>query len=102
MHIPGIKIAVPDMPYDVKGLLRAAIEDENPVLFIEHRNLYSTRGPVIGKAFAVPLGQADAKREGEGVTIGANGAMTICALNAAETLAEHGIDCAVIDWFEGG
>jgi pyruvate/2-oxoglutarate/acetoin dehydrogenase E1 component len=97
VHIPGIKIAVPSTPYEAKGLLHAAIEDENPVLFVEHRTLYATKGPVPEEAYKIPFGEADIKREGRDVTIVTSSRTTTCALDAAEILAKGGIDCEVID-----
>lgn len=97
LHVPGLKIAIPSTPSDAKGLLKTAIEDENPVLFIENRNLYSNRGPVPEETYAIPFGKADIKRKGNEVTIVTNGLMTIHALCAAQNLAEEGIDCEVID-----
>ncbi len=97
MHIPGIKIAVPATPYDAKGLLHTAIEDENPVFFVGNRSLYATQGPVPEEPYTIPFGEADIKREGKDVTVVANLRATICALKAAEMLAPKGIDCEVID-----
>ncbi len=97
MHTPGIKIALPSTPYDAKGLLHTAIEDENPVLFIEHKALYGTKGPVPEEAYSIPFGECDIKREGRDVTVVANSRMTICAMQAAELLAQDGIECEVID-----
>ena len=97
MHIPGIKIAVPSTPYDAKGLLITAIDDENPVLFVENRSLYAIKGPVPEEPYSIPFGEADIRREGKDVTVVASSRTTTCALNAAEALAKDGIDCEVID-----
>ncbi len=97
MHIPGIKIAIPSTPYDAKGLMHRAIEDENPVLFVESRFLYGTKGPVPEEPYSIPFGEADIKREGKDVTVVASSLMTIAALKASEILAKEGIDCEVID-----
>jgi len=69
MHVPGLKIAMPSTPYDAKGLLKTAIRDDNPVMFFEHKLLYSMKGSVPEEEYTVPLGVADVKREGEDVTI---------------------------------
>src|SRR5579884_3430687 len=69
MHIPGIKVAVPSTPADAKGLLKAAIRDDNPVMFLEHKMLYATKGPVPEEEYLIPLGQADVKRAGTDVTL---------------------------------
>lgn len=97
MHIPGIKIAVPSTPYDAKGLLHTAIEDENPVLFVENRSLYAVKGPVPEEPYSIPFGEADIRREGKDVTIVSSSRTTTCAMNAAEALAREGIECEVID-----
>ncbi len=65
-HVPGLKVVMPSTPYDVKGLLTASIRDNNAVLFIEHKLLYKTKGPVPEEQYTIPLGQADIKREGKG------------------------------------
>jgi acetoin:2,6-dichlorophenolindophenol oxidoreductase subunit beta len=97
-HIPGLKIVVPATPYDVKGLLKAAIRDEEPVLFIEHKLLYLNKGPVPEEEYTIPLGTADIKRKGTDVTIIAYSRMIFESLKAAEELAEErGISCEVID-----
>jgi pyruvate dehydrogenase E1 component beta subunit len=97
MHIPGLKVAAPSTPLDAKGLLNTAIDDENPVLFIENRNLYNHKGPVPKKSFSIPLGEAEVKREGEDVTIVSSSYMSILSMMAAERLSQEGIDCEVID-----
>ncbi|MER3417559.1 MAG: alpha-ketoacid dehydrogenase subunit beta [Chloroflexota bacterium] len=96
-HIPGLKVVAPSTPADAKGLLLAAIRDPNPVIFVEHKLLYRTRGEVPEGNFVVPLGQADVKRPGRDVTIIATQIMVPRALAAAERLAGEGIECEVID-----
>ena len=96
-HIPGIKVISPSTPYDAKGLLKAAIRDDNPVLFIEHKLLYGTRGEVPDEEYVLPIGKADIKREGTDCTVIATSAMVLEALSAAEELAEEGISVEVLD-----
>jgi pyruvate/2-oxoglutarate/acetoin dehydrogenase E1 component len=97
VHIPGLKVVLPSTPYDAKGLLTAAIQDDNPVIFLEHKALYGDRGAVPETPYTVPLGQADVKRVGDDVTVVAAGKMCHFALEAAETLAGEGISVEVID-----
>ncbi len=97
MHFPGIYLVMPSTPYDAKGLLKAAIRDDNPVMFIEHKILYGTKGPVPQEEYTIPLGMADIKREGKDVTVVAYSRMVLRALEAAELLAIEGIDVEVID-----
>ncbi|HEY5630122.1 MAG TPA: alpha-ketoacid dehydrogenase subunit beta, partial [Candidatus Limnocylindrales bacterium] len=97
-HIPGIKTVVPSTPYDAKGLLVAAIRDEDPVLFLEHKKLYrSVRGDVPGGEYTVPIGRAVVRRPGRRLTVVAYGLMVHYALEAAEKVADEGIDCEVVD-----
>ena len=96
-HIPGLKVVMPTTPYDAKGLLIASIEDNNPVVFIEHRWLYNITGDVPEEMYRVPLGQARVVREGKDVTIAATSYMTLEALRAAEMLAQDGVRAEVID-----
>ena len=97
-HIPGIKTVVPSTPHDAKGLLVASIRDEDPVLFLEHKKLYrSVRGDVPGGEYTVPLGRAVVRRPGGRLTVVAYGLMVHYALEAAERVADEGIDCEVID-----
>lgn len=96
-HIPGIKVVIPSTPYDAKGLLKTAIRDDNPVVFIEHKLLYATRGPVPEDDYSIPLGLADVKRQGSDVTIVSYSRTLLLALAAAEQLAKEGIDAEVID-----
>lgn len=96
-HIPGIKVVLPSTPYDAKGLLKSAIRDENPVIFIEHKLLYGTRGQVPEEEYTLPLGKADIKRVGNDVTIITYSRSVLHALAAATQLASEGIDAEVID-----
>jgi len=96
-HIPGLKVVMPSTPYDVKGLLIASIEDNNPVIFIDHRWLYNITGNVPEGVYRVPLGRAKVVREGNDVTIVAASYMTLEALRAAQMLAEDGVRAEVID-----
>ena len=97
MHIPGLKIAIPSTPYDAKGLLNTAIEDENPVLYIQHRVLYGMKGDVPEGYYKIPFGEAAVRREGEDITIVATHRMLDRALAVAEELASQGISIEVID-----
>lgn len=97
MHVPGLKIAMPSTPADAKGLLKAAIRDGGPVLFIEHRDLYWAKGDVPDGDHVVPLGVAEVKRHGSDVTILALSRMVGEALAAAEQLSERGVSVEVVD-----
>jgi pyruvate/2-oxoglutarate/acetoin dehydrogenase E1 component len=96
-HIPGLKIVMPSTPYDARGLLKTAIRDDNPVLFIEHKLLYATKGSIPDGEYLIPFGQADIKRKGKDVTILAVSYMVLKALKAADLLADEGIAAEVID-----
>lgn len=96
-HIPGLKLVMPSTPYDAKGLLKNAIRDDDPVIFIEHKLLYMTKGNVPRDEYLVELGVADVKRPGSDVTIVAWSNMVPRSLAAAEALAREGIDAEVID-----
>jgi acetoin:2,6-dichlorophenolindophenol oxidoreductase subunit beta len=96
-HIPGLKVVMPTTPYDAKGLLISSIEDNNPVIFLEHRWLYNIKGPVPEEAYRVPLGKARVAKEGSNVTIVSTSYMTLEALRAAEILAKDGISAEVVD-----
>jgi pyruvate dehydrogenase E1 component beta subunit len=96
-HVPGLKVVMPVTPYDAKGLLVASIEDENPVVFIEHRWLHGTFGPVPQELYRVSLGTARMARRGKDITIAATSHMVLEALRAAEVLARGAIDAEVID-----
>lgn len=97
VNVPGLITVMPSTPYDMKGLLKSAIRDDNPVMVIEHKALYFTKGPVPEEEYFVPLGVADVKREGSDVTIIATSWMVLHALAAAEKLSEKGVSCEVID-----
>lgn len=97
VHVPGLKVVMPSTPYDVKGLLLSSIRDDNPVVFVEHKLLYKTRGPVPEDPYTIPLGVADVKRAGRDVTIVATSIMVPRALEAAEALVEDGIEAEVVD-----
>ncbi len=97
VHVPGLVVVQPSTPYDAKGLLKSAIRDDNPVLFLEHKLLYNTTGPVPDEEYLVPIGVADVKRAGDDVTIVATSRMVLFALDAAEELARGGIEAEVID-----
>lgn len=96
-HIPGLKVIQPSTAYDAKGLLLAAIQDNNPVMFYEHKLLYSTFGDVPETSYVLPIGVADIKKSGEDVTIIATGIMVNKALKAAEMAKQNGISVEVID-----
>jgi pyruvate dehydrogenase E1 component beta subunit len=97
-HIPGLKVVMPSTPYDAKGLLKSAIRDDNPVVFLEHKMCYNTvKGPAPTAEYLLPLGVADVKREGADVTLVAISRMVQVALAAAETLARDGISAEVVD-----
>lgn len=97
-HVPGLKVVQPSTPYDAKGLLKAAIRDNNPVIYFEHKHLYRRiREDVPDEDFVVPLGEADIKREGRDLTIVTYGAMVHESLAAAERLSKEGAECEVID-----
>jgi pyruvate/2-oxoglutarate/acetoin dehydrogenase E1 component len=97
VHIPGLKVVMPATPYDAKGLLKSAIRDDNPVIFLENKNLYFRKGLVPEGEYTIPLGVADIKRPGRDVTLIATSRMVGEALEAAEVLAQSGIDVEVID-----
>lgn len=96
-HIPGLKVVMPSTVYDVKGLLKASIRDDNPVLFIEHKGLYSMKGNIPEEEYLIPIGKADIKREGKDVTVVALGKMVFEAMKAAEKLAAEGISVEIVD-----
>jgi pyruvate dehydrogenase E1 component beta subunit len=96
-HIPGLKVVMPTSPLDAKGLLIASIEDNNPVIFIEHRWLHNVTGWVPEGVYRLPLGKAKIIREGKDVTIVAASYMTVESLRAADRLAEEGIAAEIID-----
>ena len=96
-HVPGLKVVMPSTPYDAKGLLKTAIRDEDPVIFIEHKLLYMTEGEVPDEEYLIPFGQADIKRAGTDVTLVTWSHMVLKSLQAAEELAADGISVEVID-----
>jgi len=96
-HIPGLKVVLPSTPYDAKGLLKAAIRDDNPVAFFEDKLMYNLKGPVPAEEYTLPFGVADVKRVGTDITIVATSSMVQVALGAAELLEEAGISTEVID-----
>ena len=96
-HIPGLKVVLPATPYDVKGLLKTAIRDDAPTVFIEHKLLYNTKGEVPAEEYLIPFGEARVRREGTDVTIVAISRMVLRALEAAEQVARDGISVEVID-----
>jgi pyruvate dehydrogenase E1 component beta subunit len=97
MHIPGLKVAVPSTPADAKGRLNTAIRDDNPVIFIEHKVLYFTRGPVPEEEYTIPFGVADVKREGRHCTFVGIHSVLLKGLEAAERLSKEGVELEVID-----
>ncbi|MDP7399427.1 MAG: alpha-ketoacid dehydrogenase subunit beta, partial [Lentisphaeria bacterium] len=96
-HIPGLKVVLPSTPYDAKGLLIQSIRDNDPVIFCEHKLLYSIEGDVPEESYAIPFGEANFVREGDDVTVVALGGMVHVAGEAAEKLAGDGIQCEIID-----
>ncbi|MCM3088847.1 branched-chain alpha-keto acid dehydrogenase E1 component [Bhargavaea ginsengi] len=95
---PGLKIVIPSTPYDAKGLLKAAIRDDDPVLFFEHKRAYRLiKGEVPDEDYTIPIGKADIKREGEDITVITYGLAVHFALQAAERLAEDGISAHILD-----
>ena len=97
-HVPGLKVVMPSTPSDAKGLLKASIRDDNPVIFIEHKMLYLNEGPVPeDDDFMIPIGKADIKREGEDVTIIAWSKMVVDSIEAASDLEKEGIQAEVVD-----
>ena len=98
-HVPGLKVVVPSTPYDAAGMLRSAIHDPDPVLFLEHKKTYRlVKGEVPDEPFTVPIGRAEVKREGDDLTVVAYGLMLHLCLEAAERLQqEHGLSAEVVD-----
>jgi|AFSR01.1.fsa_nt_gi pyruvate dehydrogenase E1 component beta subunit len=96
-HVPGLKVVAPATPYDAKGLLKTSIRDDDPVVFLEHLQLYGTRGEVPDEEYLIPIGVADYKRRGRDLTIVTWGRMVIESLKAARILAEEGIDVEIVD-----
>ena len=97
-HIPGLKVVVPSTPYDAKGLFKAAVREDNPVVIFEHKISYrKVKGPVPDEDYVIPLGVADVKREGSDITLIALSSMVQVALGAAKMLEEVGISAEVVD-----
>ncbi len=96
-NVPGLKVVTPSNPYDAKGLLKAAIRDNDPVLFMESERMYGDKGEIPDGEYLLPIGKADVKREGKDVTIVSFGKMMKVALGAADELKKEGIDAEVID-----
>ena len=97
MHIPGLKVALPSTPYDVKGLMKTALQDQNPVIFVEHKGLYNSKGHVPEEEYLIPFGKAVVRKPGEHVTLVALSLMVNKAMQAASQLEEQGISVEVID-----
>lgn len=97
VNVPGLKVVVPSNPYDAKGLLISAVEDDNPVIFIENKLLYKTKGEVPEEMYRIPIGQAKVVREGKHLTLIATSVMVNRAREAAEKLKEEGIEVEIID-----
>src|SRR5207244_7650327 len=96
-HVPGLKVVLPSTPYDAKGLLKAAIRDDNPVVFVEDKMDYRVTGAVPAEDYTVPLGVADVKRQGDDVTLIGTSSMVRVCLEAAELLAARGLSAEVVD-----
>jgi pyruvate dehydrogenase E1 component subunit beta len=96
-HFPGMTVVAPSTPYDAKGLLKASIRSDNPVLFVEHSTLYQTRGEIPTTDYVVPIGKSDVKREGTDITIVSYSKMVQVSLEAARELEKEGISAEVID-----
>jgi len=97
LNIPGLKIVAPSNPYDAKGLLKSSIEDDNPIIFLEHKLLYSTKGEVPEEDYRVPLGKSKVVKNGKDITIVATSIMVKRSLEAAERLGKEGIQVEIID-----
>ena len=97
IHVPGLKVVMPSTPYDAKGMLLAALDDPNPVIFYEHKLLYNRKGDVPEEPYRVPLGEATVSRKGADVTLVAAGLVHNFALEAADSLSDDGIEAEVVD-----
>lgn len=97
LHVPGLVVIQPSTPYDAKGLLKSAIRADDPVVFVEHKLLYNTKGPVPEEEYTLPIGKAEVKREGRDVTVLATSLMVLKTLAAAERLAAEGVEIEVVD-----
>jgi pyruvate dehydrogenase E1 component beta subunit len=96
-HVPGLKVVMPSSPYEAKGLLLAALDDPNPVIFLEHKLLYKTSGQVPEEQYRIPLGTSNLVRSGNDLTVVASGVMVSRCLEAAESLKNSGVEIEVID-----
>ncbi|MAS59357.1 MAG: alpha-ketoacid dehydrogenase subunit beta, partial [Gammaproteobacteria bacterium] len=96
-HIPGLKVVMPATPYDAKGLLISAVEDNNPVIFMEHRWLHNTFGEVPEEKYKVPIGEAKVINKGSDITIVSHSYMSIEALKSAKILKKHNVSCEIVD-----
>ena len=96
-HVPGLKVVMPATPYDVKGILKSAIRDDNPVIVVENKTLHGLKGQIPEEEYLVPIGKADVKREGTDATVIATSRMLHESLKAADRLAEEDINVEVID-----
>jgi len=97
VHVPGIKVVMPSTAADAKGLLKSAVRDDNPVLFLEHRLLYAQKGPVPDEELLVPIGSAEIKRTGTDLTVVATGRTVSMALSVADKLSARGVEIEVVD-----
>jgi pyruvate dehydrogenase E1 component beta subunit len=97
VHTPGLKVVVPSEPADVKGLIKTAIRDDDPVVFFQHKKLFAQTGPVPEEEYVIPLGKADIKRGGKDITLITYSRMTYLSLEAADQLAKEGIDVEIVD-----
>ena len=97
VHTPGLKVVVPSEPADVKGLIKTAVREDDPVIFFQHKKLFAQTGPVPEEEYLIPLGKADIKREGRDITLITYSKMTYLSLEASEQLAGEGIEVEVID-----
>jgi pyruvate/2-oxoglutarate/acetoin dehydrogenase E1 component len=96
-HVPGLKVVMASTPYDVKGLLKASIRDDNPVIFVENKTLHAMKGSIPEEDYVIPIGKADVKREGSDVTIVTASRLVQESLKAADVLAQEGISVEVVD-----
>jgi len=97
IHIPGIKVVMPATPHDAKGLLKSSIRENNPVVFVEHKMLYNTKGPVPEEEYTIPIGVADVKKEGTDVTLITYSRMTLFCQQATAILEKEGISAEIVD-----
>jgi pyruvate dehydrogenase E1 component beta subunit len=95
--VPGLKVIAPSTPYDAKGLLKTAIRDDDPVIFLEHLQLYGTKGEVPDEEYLIPIGESDYKRNGKDLTIVTWGRMCFESMKAARILADEGVDLEIVD-----